>query len=272
MSLINLAIRTCLKQALIGRTLAEDRVHDSMVVPLDETLQTGMQPRIIVSTDDDMIVSTSFDLNVDARDLDVIIEMEVSAAVPVEADGIAFQIPLTDAGLEASLDFLHRQVMRALAEPAAEWAELFRKFVGKPKKVLKRRGASNEKGVKFAARQIVITCEPANEPAYGAPPSAVWSRLIAAMQAEGGGLARHGNLLAAELTGAPLPAWRVLQASMGWSDAEVQNLGPAPLDPVEAGEPPVVVAVDLDDFDRDGRLVSSLTIADGPRASFEVPA
>lgn len=276
MSLISFALRTCLKRALLGQTLAEERVFDSMVVPLDETPQAGMRPKIVVSTDDDMLVCTSFDLNVDQRELDIIIEAELSSEVEVDAGGVAFEIPRTDAGLEATLDVLHRQIMRALAEPGAPWADLFRHLAGEPKKILKRRGASNDKGVKFAARQIVITCMPANEPAYGQAPNTLWSKVIAAMQADDE-LAEYGDLVKNLIVGTPLPSWRVLQASMGWTDAAVHLLGPAPIDPAEIGEAPVQTMASLDRVDQeyldtageDGVTLHTTTLVDGGTASFE---
>lgn len=270
MSLVNFAIRICLKRALLGRTLAKARVFDSMVVPLDETPVDGTLPQIIVATDDDMIVCSSFALDVDARDLDVIIEMELASEVPAPAGGIGFAIPQTDAGLEASLDFIQREIFRALNDPGSVWANLFRRFVQTPKKMLKRRGASNDKGAKFAARQIVITVEPVNEPAYGTPPSGLWETFITAMRADDE-LAEYGDVVEALIVGEPLPSWRVLQAALGHTDAEARALGSAPFDPDEAGEPPVMTAARLVDVDAQGSEVGSLTIRDGELASFEVP-
>lgn len=268
MSLVNFAIRTCLKRALLDRTFAEGRVFDSMVTPIDHTIEAGALPMIVVSTDDDQATLSSFDLNVDGRELDVVIEMELASAVEVEAGGVNFEIPLTDAGLEATLDILHRQVLRALAEPTSEWANLFRRFVADPKKILKRRGASTEKGVRFAARQIVLTCQPANELPYGADPKGAWADLILLMRADKE-LSDLAALVAAELTGAPLPSWRVIQAGLGYTDAQIRALGPTPLDPAEAGEAPVMTEAVLFEIDKAGVVSRSTAIAAGTLASFE---
>ncbi|MFC6772521.1 hypothetical protein [Methylobacterium gregans] len=70
----------------------------------------------------------------------------------------------------------------------------------------------------------------------------------------------------------------MLQGMLGWGDVEVRNLGPAPVDPTETGEPPVLteatLEVDVLDLDMSGAPFSSdvRTIAAGPRAPFEVPA
>lgn len=286
MSLINFAIRTCLQQALLGQTHAEGRVFDSKVTPIDELAEAEPKPLIVVSTDDDQILGDSFALEGKGRELDVVIEMVLAGAVDVtlkdqqgnDVEGIELQIPHTDAGMEITLDFMQRRVMRALAEPGSEWAELFRQFAGTPKKILKRRGASTEKGVKFAARQIVITCEPErNEPAYGRAPNALWSRLIAAMRGDPE-LTDYADVLAAEITGEALPSWRVLQTMLGWGDGEVRNLGPAPVDPGEIGEPPLLTEATLEaDLVRmeapDAPFANEVrTITSGAQAAFEVPA
>lgn len=268
MSLVNFAVRQCLKKALLHRTLAEGRVFDSMVVPIDETPQEGAKPQIIVATDDDQVTCSSWDLNVDGRDLDVIIEMELATEVEMQSGGLGFEIPLTDAGLEAILDFMHRQVLRAIAEPADPWADLFRRFCGTPSKMLKRRGASNEKGVKFATRQIVLTCTPSNEPVYGQAPNKLWTAFIEQMEADPD-LSEYGGVVAALITGASLPSWRALQAALGFTDAEIRNLGPAPLDPTETGEPPVMTEATLDEVLGDGSVARTLTITEADRAEFE---
>lgn len=261
MSLVNFAIRTCLKRALLDRTWAERRVFDSMVTPLDETLPEGTRPQIIVSTDDDETTMTSFDLNADGRQLVVIIEIELASEVQVDAGGYAMEIPQTDAGLEATLDFIQRQVERALAEPASLWADLFRRLVDEPSKRLKRRGAGADKGVRFAARQLMITCQPSNEPAYGAAPNKLWTAIAEAMRGDPE-LADYADLLEAEITGQPLPAWATLQATLGYSDAGVRNLGPAPYDPTEKGEPPVMRRAVLSQVNAAGATTRLSTASD----------
>lgn len=283
MSLINLAIRTCLKRALIGRTQAEERVYDSKVTPIAEIVEGDRRPIIVVATDDDQVMSPSWALDADARELDVVVEMVVADAVRVEVqtpqgtiEALDLQLPHTDAGLEFTLDLMQRRIERALAEPGEPWAELFRQFSGEPTKKLKRRGGDTQKGVKYAARQLVFTVKPRAEPAYGQAPNVLWTRFLDQMRTDAE-LAPLAEAVSAEIVGKALPSWRVLQAALGWTDGAVRNLGPAPVDPAETGEAPVLTQASLDaDLVRmeapDAPFAAETrTIAAGPRALFEVP-
>ena len=283
MSLVAFAIRQTLKRTLVGKTYAEDRVFDSMVTPIDQKVVEGQVPLIIVYTDDDEATVPAFRINQpDKRALDVIVEMAIASKLEVVNDAVELTIPHTDAGLEAALAFMGRQVFRALSDPEDPWADLFRTFVTSGGlKVTQRRGAGTDKGTRFSARQIIFSVDPAHEPYFGEDPAyEPWGRLIELMGTDEE-LAPFGDLLAAEIKGAALPSWQVVQASLGLSQTAMRAglaLGPVyenrESDPnvvdYVTGEPPLMTTGILDnritsDPDEEGRLVefTETEIVDG---------
>lgn len=241
MSLVCLALRLCLCKALAGRTLAEDRVFDSLIVPWDQlAAQRGPQPVLIVSTDQDgsePVARGSRDMG---RELDVMIEMSLAGQVEVTAGEIEIEIPHTDAGLEATLDVMAWQVDLALKDPANAWAELYRTFRGPPRPVrtVSRRGGSAERGAKFAVRQNVVTINPLQEPERGrdAVPEP-WDKLVAALRADAD-LSRYGDLLGSLLTGSTLLPWQAAQALLEQTRGVMDATGLGAVPGGEA-EPPV---------------------------------
>ncbi|ACL55628.1 hypothetical protein [Methylobacterium nodulans] len=238
MSLTGFAIRTCLKRALRGATLAEDRVKDSLITPLDLLAADTPQPLLIVSTDDDLRQAEVRTPRDRRRELDVVIEMALATAVAIDDGTVRLEMPHTDAGMEATLDIMAWQVRAALKDPTNPWAELYRTFRGEVRKILTRRGASTEDGVRFAARQIIITVDPLQEPERGrdAIPTP-WDGLVAQMRADAE-LEPYGDLLATLLTGSTLPPWQAVQAQLGQTRAVMDAVGLSALHGAEA-EPPV---------------------------------
>jgi hypothetical protein len=268
MSLVAFAIRMCLQKALIDKTIAEDRVFDSMVTPLDVKSDEMRLPIITVCTDDDQATTRNFELNTpDTRELDVIVELALASAVTIDGE-VQVTIPQTDAGLEASLNIMHRQVYRAVMDDADPWAALLREFLCSVGKVLVRRGAGADKGVRFAARQIIFNANPLFEPWFGAAPEAdgVWDRLLTLMAADPE-LDDLARALRASLIGEPLPDWRVLQTSLGMSRLAISAIGLGPLDATQTGAEATAGQGGLDDADSDG----SATLLDDAAASFEIP-
>lgn len=253
MSLVSLAIRICLERTLSGRTYAENRVYDSQITPVDQTVQAGQKPLIIISTDDDTseIERWGF-LCPSSRKLEIVIDMVLATFVRAQVgsgDGqLEIIIPHTDAGMEASLSFMQHQVLRAISDGIDPWAELLKEFINTPQKMIGRRGAGAEKGIRFAARQLVITCDPIPEPDFGEtiPPDGPWGKLLALMDADLE-LNELAVLLRAEIeAGSDLPSWRRFQASRGWTDAQVRNAGFAPVDETETGEAPVLAEATIE--------------------------
>ncbi|WP_298959049.1 hypothetical protein [uncultured Methylobacterium sp.] len=244
MSLVGLAIRTCLKRALLDATFAEERVYDSLITPLDELAFEGTKPLIVVSVDDDERRAAKESPRRLDRYLDVVIEMTLAGGIEVVEGEARVLVPHTDAGLELTLDVMAWQVRHALKDPTNPWAELYRTFRGSVRGMVTRRGASTEKGVRFAARQIIITLDPLLDPerGRGAPPEP-WDRLLAKMAADDE-LAAYAPVLAALLSGSTLPPWQVLQAQLGQTRDVMAALGYDALPGAEAEPPATRLTID----------------------------
>lgn len=238
MSLTGLAIRTCLKRALLGATLADDRVYDSNVTPLDQLASDGALPLLVVYVDDDVRQPDPRTPQIRTRQVDLVIEMVLAGSVVIEEGTATVTVPHTDAGMEATLDIMAWQVRAALKDPTSPWAELYRTFRGDVAMLTTRRGASTEKGVRFAARQIIITVDPMQEPERGtdAVPTP-WDALVAQMRTDPE-LTLYGDLLAALLSGSTLPAWQRLKGKLGQTRAVMDAVGLGVISGGEA-EPPV---------------------------------
>jgi len=276
-SLVSFAIRVCAERAILGDTFAEHRVYDSQIVPVNQTVPVESEAAIIISTDDDKVDVAQWDILCGRRELEVVFEMVLATFVLAQGkDGeqeIEVKIPHTDAGMEAALGFMQRQIMRALMDPQDPWAELFKEFTGRVIRMLGRRGASAEQGVRFAAKQLVLVCDPIPEPDFGEaiPDDSPWGRLIALMEQEDE-LIDLAKVLRAEIeNGNDMPSWRRFQASRGWTDAAVRTFGDAPLDPTETGEAPGLVEAIIGETNPDGSDGDARTITHGVATTFDVP-
>lgn len=185
MSLVAFALRLITVKALRGATYAGARVYDSAMDPIDVAITEDRSPVVIVYTDEDEHHIDGKDIMGATRRLELVIETAVASRVEIDGEP-AVVIPHTDAGMEAVLGFMGRQVMRALLAGPAPWSELWRQAVTKIERMTVRRGASAEKGIRFAARQMVVTCDTLAEPYFGAHVEAggFWARLLAAMEAD----------------------------------------------------------------------------------------
>lgn len=227
MSLVALAMRLTLCEALVGKTLAEDAVYDSNVVDLDRLIAKDETRLLItVATDEQEGTFDGLAYDIANRKIDLVIEIAAAQGVRVEIEAagddppeeaVMAEIKASDAGLEMTVDLIARQIM-ATIQGGTGWADLFRVFADTPVKFTSKRGAGWEKGPRFAARQIVITYDPLHEPALGRPPEECWADLVAKMVEAGGVLAQYGALIAKIIEGTPIPEWRQLQADLGLSD------------------------------------------------------
>lgn len=273
MSLVAFAARACLTKALLGRTVAEDRVFDSEITPFDFKDPDQQLPIILIYTDTDEIKiggggPYSF-IRPSERGMEVVIELSLASEVQMGQ----VTIPHTDAGLEAALDFLERQVWREISDPAeGSWGELFRGVISAtPAKIDRARGAGTEKGTRFAARQIIITTNPISEPDFEAPGAgSFWDVLLAKMRADAD-LSDLAEVLAEVIEGAALPSWQRIQAALGISARGMRAIGLAPFEGAEdaAGEPPIQIVATLDD---QSPPPTERTISDGSTELYEVPA
>jgi len=231
MSLVATAIRFATVRALRDATLAEDRVWDSAIDPIDQTIQAEARPIITVSTDDSEGEIEGRDLLGANPMLALTIEMAVAQKVTIDVgDGepaTEIVVPHTDAGLELTINLMARQVTRALLV-GNEWSDLWRLFIGGIDKMTTRRGASAEKGVRFAARQIVLHVVPLAEPSFGPiEPGGPWGKLLALMRADSE-LAHLADLIQTEIETPYLPSWRRAAVDLGLRDLGSLSIGIGP--------------------------------------------
>lgn len=234
MSIIRLAVRIAAVHALRDATLAEGRVYDSSTTPLEATLREQPQPFLMVTTDAHERSVTERDLGHGEDTLELVIEAAIASRVTVQMpDGSAvpsITIPNTDAGMELTLDLIEAQVGRALQYQGTEWSRVFGLLVPRITRRLSRRGASAEDGLRFAARQIVLTCDPLADPVPGEalPPGGAWAAFLAAVEADAD-LAALAPVLRLHIEGAAAPTWQGIAALLGSSMTTVDAIGLAPL-------------------------------------------
>lgn len=219
MSLSRLFLRLATVRALSGATLAEGRVFDSDIPPLDQRLSSEMRPVISVYTDDHEDNPTGRASEGDGG-VDLVIEIAVAGIITIEGDvgGVTTQVAFgeTDAGLEFTLDLLERQIFSSLTASESLWAVMWRTICVKITRRLSRRGAAADSGTRFAARQITLTCETLIEPppgiVYGAETG--WGKLLAAIEATPA-LAPVAPILRGELDGQGVSDWRAAARVLG---------------------------------------------------------
>jgi hypothetical protein len=231
MSLARLAMRIAAARALKGATLAGDRVFDSAIDPIDQTVAENRQPILVVMTDDHEADLTGRDLIRGDAGCELVIEAAIAARVEIPAtdgDGnsTTIAIPHTDEGMELVLDLIEHQVLAALTRERSDWSRVWMKLVPRTARRLSRRGASAENGVRFAARQIVITCDLVEPPAAGAKieSGTAWDDLMTVMSADEA-LAPVASMLRAEIEGEPLSDWQRAANVLGITLETAEGLG-----------------------------------------------
>lgn len=245
MSLARLAMRVAAARALRDATLAEARVYDSAIAPIDQTIAEERQPMLIVTTDDHEMEVTGRDLFHETVSCDLVIEAAIAARVEVGGEESVITIPHTDEGMELALDLMEHQVMAALIRERSDWSRVWMKLVPRISRRLSRRGASVEKGVRFAARQIVLTCDLIEAPTDGATiaDGTVWADVIEIMSADAD-LAPIAQMLRSEIEGQPIADWRRAANMLGihLETANAIGIGPV-LDLTEDPQPATEVEV-----------------------------
>lgn len=247
MSLARLAMRLAAARALKGATLAGDRVFDSAIDPIDQTIAETRQPILVVSTEDQEMDIKGRDLMHGSASCELVIEAAIAARVEVslpdgEGGETSIVIPHTDEGMELVLDMIEHQVVAALIRERTEWSRVWMRLVPRITRRASRRGASSEKGVRFAARQITLTCDLIEAPTDGAaiPQAGTWADVLAVM-ADDPALAPIADMLRAEIEGSPVADWRRAANMLGVDFATADAIGLGPVLDLD-DEPPLMDA------------------------------
>jgi hypothetical protein len=261
MSLTRLVMRLAAARALLDRTLAGPRVFDSAVDPIDQTIAETRQPLIVVTTDEHALDVTGRDLNSGAHRCDLVIEIAIASRVEVpatddEGGQITIAIPHTDEGMELTLDIMEHQVARALNRDDNAWSRVWMMLVPRITRSLSRRGASAENGVRFAARQLVLTCDLVDTPVAGGTiaPNSAWGEVLSLMEADPD-LASIAGLLRAETEGTPLADWRRAAEALGIPLEVADQIGIGPVMDLRGLDPQVATAVFVDDARVGGDMI-----------------
>ena len=240
MSAVALALRIAATRALVGATLAEDRVYDSAIDPLETSMQKDPKPLIVVSTEEDESTKTGRDLLGGEGSITLLLEIAVAGVAQTDDEGgEAVVIPATDAGFELQIDVMRRQAMRTLSIGGGVWGATFRSLMTDFRKIRSRRGAGGDKGVRFAARWVAIELGALFEPQFGAAPEGAWADFLAQVRADPA-TADLGDLVERMLIGEPVPTWRLPADALGLSDATARAIGIAPV--IEPSEAPAVLS------------------------------
>lgn len=250
MSLSRLAVRLAAVQSILNATLAGSRVFDSRIAPFDFMNAEDRKPLVIVLTDDDNSEIMGRDTVAGQRSLDLVIEIAVAKPVMMEGGVTDIEIPDTDNGYELILDILEAQIEKALRVYPGTWPDIFRSLVSRYRNTVSRRTADQQKGIKFAARQIIYTIEPLADPPAdrAAETGSVWKRFVDALAATPD-LAAVAPIFAAEMSAGTLLEWQKAQADLGLTDAEIRGIGlspafePTPQNPNDTEVPPPVSQV-----------------------------
>jgi len=252
-------MRLAAARALADRTLAGSRVFDSAVDPIDQTIAEQRQPLIVLTTDEHELDVTGRDLTSGTHRCELVVEIAIAARVEVpatddEGGQITIAIPHTDEGMELTLDIMEHQVVRALNRDDNPWARVWMMMVPRITRSISKRGASAENGVRFAARQLVLTCDLIDTPIAGADvaPGTAWGQLLNLLEADPA-LAGIASVLRAEIEGDLVAEWRRAAEALGVPLEVADQIGigpttdiaddPAPLSSItfDGGPGPVTI-------------------------------
>jgi len=255
MSLSRLAARITAARALRDATLAEDRVFDSLIDPLALTRDGGGQPAIIVLTDDHVSEPQGRDVAMGEQTCDLVVEIVIASRADVPGDdageATTVAVPHTDEGMEMLLDLIEAQVIRTLTGEANDWASIWMAFAPRIMQRISKRGASTEDGARFAARQLVLSCDLLADPVPGAEPDAgsAWGRLLAAMDADPA-MSGIAHILRAQII-SDRAEWRTIADALGISEQAADQIGVGPLLDLPNLDPELAAEVFVD-AEKDG--------------------
>lgn len=183
MSLVRIALRIALVEALRGRTLVGDNVLDSQIgaldVAADGSLRTDQQKAWIAvytdaSTSKDGAADVSLRALVPNGATQILIETGLTAAQvlidPETEQSVVYPgIPDTDAAFELHSDIVMRQIADVLSDPLNGWSEVARRMILSFQSVERLRVSGDQQGTRLAAQQTRIVANLVADPVRGVP-------------------------------------------------------------------------------------------------------
>lgn len=226
MSLAKLPLRLLTVKALTGKTWAGDNVLDSAIAPIDKTVedQKGIL-FIVVYTDDarSVPVANSRDLTAATPSVDLVMHIAVATELKTQAGGIDVVIGRSDANFEATLDITEASILAVLSRGTDAWCNLWRSLVTSVSTIRSQRGASAKRGLRYAARELLLTVETPPNP-LGTGEDYPWTDIIAAFDVDDD-LKPFAAFLGEFVTGAAsLQAWQQDYRTFGLSQSVAKAL------------------------------------------------
>ncbi|MCF1502912.1 hypothetical protein L0F51_03915 [Afifella sp. H1R] len=242
MSLVRIAARIALVEALKGRTLVGENVRDSFVggidIAADGTLHLESDgPYLSVYTESAKVDDAAPRMVHLNGVVDIVLEWGVTAGMTQVDEGtgastlVEIGIPATDANLEFLMDMVGRQIVDVLSDPDNAWAEIFRGFALQVRQSeLKRAGgAEADKGTRLAAHQMTLMVELVDDPQRGdGVPVPFVDFFAAADVSDDASIVARSALMQQQLTGTDAP-WKAAQRRLGLTSRELLALGLGPL-------------------------------------------
>lgn len=246
MSLLRPIIRCAAVGALRDRTWAQERVYDSDLTPLATAVFGGpAKPYIVVYTDSDDLNPVNGVAEVyanDNRTLSLAVEIGVASAVRNSQNDITIKFAATDSGMEWACDVCAAQAIAALVgDPQSKWGEIFKRLITTVRRIPSRRGGMSAQGVRFAARRLVFQVQPMWDFVPGMVPSPkhpVWDFITLARAEPMANQVDVATIVEDLMTKDTAPDWRIAQAQLGITEADILALNIGPL-PTQDEEPPV---------------------------------
>lgn len=149
----------------VSPTMADDRVFDSRLDPLIFKEYEKPMPGIIVYTDDDdgELINRGSGDGPFRRYIDLRVEIVIGSFDTEVVDNVqqvVFDLPMTDAQMEAQLDLFEVQVKWALLSlPNRAYTNAFRAFVVRIESIRSHATRDESGNNRFASRRIHFKCE-----------------------------------------------------------------------------------------------------------------
>jgi len=258
MSLVRMALRIAVVQALRGRTLVGDNVLDSRI----GVIEVGSDGGALTNQNKPFIAVYTGAGESEVKDLRalngngltwLVFELGATAKMAVmnpdtDASEIVPGIPATDDALELMLDLTVREIGDVLTDPGNAWADIYRGLVTRVTKI-EIEPLRSEGGQRLAARQVRIAVELAPDPVLGerSADDSILGPFLKALDAVPGPIAASQAGMIREAAGVGgAPDWQVVQRRMGMTAGELRALGLGPIEQDEDRSTPALTAVEHD--------------------------
>lgn len=230
MSLVSSVLQILTVKALLGQTVAGDRVLDNPVDPLLDSFASDPRPVIAVFSGASAGKPDGKDILGADVDVELAIQIFIPEAVTFVHEDAGLTLDARNSG-DLVLNLVWRQISRALYASGTIWSKLWLDCVATVEEIETNSYLfETENKNRLHAREVMLRVRTLKEPAFGEPATAwFWEPLLAAL-ADDPDYAPVAGLIRTEIEApAGLPAWRVQGAELGLNEAGARGLGLDPL-------------------------------------------